>query len=184
LGSSSSHFTTLGVRYSFSEEKLPPKKMKTIPQKKSIPPKVKQAPKVIPIAIKPAKVLPAHKLSVLFAFDDSNLLTPQALSSVVKQLTQHPQRKVILKGYTDAKGSTEYNLKLSKKRVNTIKQYLVTQGIEEIQITSHYFGEASPLIDNLTAEHRNKNRRVLVFVPEFTLNETINPNQTKQGAVQ
>ena len=184
LGSSSSHLTTLGVRYSFSEDKLPPKKMKTIPQKKSTPPKAKQAPKLIPIAVKPAKILPAHKLSVLFAFDDSGLLTPQALSSVVKQLTQHPQREVILKGYTDAKGSTEYNLKLSKKRVNSIKQYLVSQGVEERQITSHYFGEASPLFDNLTAEHRNKNRRVLVFIPELTLNESVNSNQAKQGAGQ
>jgi len=184
LGSSSSHLTTLGVSYRFGEEKLAPKKMKTKPQKKSIPPKAQPAPQIIPIATKPAKILPEHKLSVLFAFDDSKLLTPQALSSVVKQLTEHPQRKVILKGYTDAKGSTEYNLKLSEKRVNTIKQYLVTQGVEERQITSNYFGEASPLFDNLTAEHRNKNRRVLVFIPELTLNKSVNSNQAKQGAGQ
>jgi len=184
LGSSSSHLTTLGVSYRFNEDKLPSKKIKTPPPKKSIPAKAKQAPKVRPIAVKPAKVLPAHKLSVLFDFDNSDLLIPQALSSVVKQLTQHPQRKVILKGYTDAKGSAEYNLKLSERRVNTLKQYLVTQGVEERQITSHYFGEASPLFDNLTAEHRNKNRRVLVLVPELTLNESVNPNQAKQGAVQ
>lgn len=184
LGSSSSHLTTLGVSYRFGEDNKPLKQKQTMPIKNTTPAVAKPAPMVVPVVAKPNKVLPAQKLSILFAFDKSKLDTPQALYPVITQLKQYPQSKVILKGFTDAKGSAEYNLTLSEKRVNTIKRYLITQGVSAEQISSHYFGERSPLFDNSTAEHRNKNRRVLVLMPKVTLNESADLNNTKQGAAQ
>ncbi|MEI6894702.1 MAG: outer membrane beta-barrel protein [Colwellia sp.] len=175
LGSSSSHLTTLGISYRFGDKRKAPLKQ-VIPAKKNIAPTAKPVPVVLP-----EKILPAQTVKLLFAFDDSKLLTPQALSAVIDQLRQYPQTKVILKGYTDTRGSSAYNLLLAKKRVVSVKEYLLSQGIKTEQISRYYFGEQAPLFDNLTVAHRAQNRRVLVILPTITLNESV---KSKQGSAQ
>ncbi len=65
-----------------------------------------------------------------------------------------------LSGYTDNVGSDASNLKLSKARVNTVKNYLAKQGIGPEHITAEGYGEADPIATNKTAAGRAKNRRV------------------------
>lgn len=72
---------------------------------------------------------------------------------------------IILRGYACGIGSLEYNLKLSKERVETIKAYLIRElGIDENFIESYYYGEKDSPFDNSSEEQRRKNRMVKIQV--------------------
>ncbi|MFT4202826.1 MAG: OmpA family protein [Chitinophagaceae bacterium] len=65
-----------------------------------------------------------------------------------------------LSGYTDNIGSQAANLKLSKERANAVKDYLVSQGVNESQIVAEGFGKSNPIASNATETGRAMNRRV------------------------
>ena len=67
-------------------------------------------------------------------------------------------------GYTDNEGSDDGNLELSKKRANSVKKRLLTQGVASSQIESDGKGEADPKASNDTESGRKANRRVTVVV--------------------
>jgi OOP family OmpA-OmpF porin len=69
-----------------------------------------------------------------------------------------------LAGHTDSQGSAEYNMSLSKDRAESIKAYLVSQGVNASRVEATGYGEAQPISSNKTKAGRQKNRRV-----EFTL---------------
>ena len=71
---------------------------------------------------------------------------------------------IIAVGHTDSVGSDAYNQKLSVKRAEAIKAYLVSKGIEKNRIYTEGKGEKQPVADNKTAEGRAKNRRVEIEV--------------------
>ena len=186
LGSTNSHFTSLGVSYRFGSEKKPIKSKKT--RQYSQPVKAQQKaietparptkPVVAPVPAR-AQPIAAQRVSVQFDFDSDKLKNRHQLDNIIVLLKKYPQASVTLKGYTDSKGSEAYNLELSKRRVTRIEQYLVAQGVSKRQITSDYFGEKHPVIDNLTQEHRDKNRRVEVSTKKFTVYDN---QAVKQGA--
>jgi len=69
--------------------------------------------------------------------------------------------KLEIGGHTDSKGSKAYNLKLSKKRAQTVKDFLVfAYGVKDNRIVVKGYGESQPLVSNRTATGRSKNRRV------------------------
>ena len=63
-------------------------------------------------------------------------------------------------GHTDASGPQAHNLKLSKARAASVRNYLVGKGIAATQLTSDGFGAARPIATNETEEGRTANRRV------------------------
>ena len=65
-----------------------------------------------------------------------------------------------LAGYTDSRGSVDYNLKLSKDRAEAIKTYLVGKGVDASKIQAEGYGKAHPIATNKTAAGRQQNRRV------------------------
>ena len=67
-------------------------------------------------------------------------------------------------GHTDSIGTEAYNLKLSERRAQAVKAYLVSKGIDASRIYSEGKGEAQPIASNKTAEGRAKNRRVDIEV--------------------
>ena len=71
---------------------------------------------------------------------------------------------IIAVGHTDSVGSDAYNQKLSVKRAESVKAYLVTKGIEKNRVYTEGKGEKQPVADNKTAEGRAKNRRVEIEV--------------------
>ena len=71
---------------------------------------------------------------------------------------------IIAVGHTDAVGSDGYNQKLSVRRSEAVKAYLVTKGIEKNRVYTEGKGEKQPVADNKTAEGRAKNRRVEIEV--------------------
>jgi outer membrane protein OmpA-like peptidoglycan-associated protein len=110
---------------------------------------------------------------VLFAFDKATL-SPVAFRNVDKLavfLQKHPNRSVLIEGHTDSVGSDEYNLDLSEKRANAVKNALVAKGVGEERITPKGYGKKYPVASNNTSDGRQLNRRVEVVV----LNEGVKP---------
>ena len=71
---------------------------------------------------------------------------------------------IIAVGHTDSVGSDAYNQKLSVRRAEAVKAYLVSKGIEKNRIYTEGKGEKQPVADNKTKEGRAKNRRVEIEV--------------------
>jgi iron complex outermembrane receptor protein len=83
------------------------------------------------------------------------------LSQAVDTLNRYPQVQVEIDGYTDSKGSEQYNQALSERRANIVDAYLTSNGVAASRITSvKGFGEADPVDSNDTAAGRQRNRRV------------------------
>ncbi len=81
------------------------------------------------------------------------------LDNVENILKKNPELIIRIEGHTDDIGSMEYNLNLSSKRAQSIKDYLVGKGIDEWRITTTGLGYTQPIADNETPEGRALNRR-------------------------
>ena len=106
---------------------------------------------------------------VLFEFNKSNLKegATRNLQSLVKALSERQEQQVIVEGHTDSIGSKSYNDELSLKRADTVKNYLVSKGIEESRISTKGLGPDNPVDTNKTDEGRQKNRRVEIILPNL-----------------
>lgn len=82
------------------------------------------------------------------------------LSRFADFLKSQPNLKAEISGYTDNKGSADYNLELSRKRAESVKDYLVKLGCGQQKLTAVGFGMKKPVASNDTEEGRAKNRRV------------------------
>src|SRR3990170_7918855 len=103
---------------------------------------------------------------VLFDFDKSNV-KPEAgaiLDRLVAFMRENKDKKAALSGHTDSVGTDAYNQKLSQRRVDSGKDYVVKKGVESGRISGQGFGESKPIADNKTKEGRAKNRRVEIKV--------------------
>lgn len=104
--------------------------------------------------------------SVLFQQSTFNLL-PESydeLDLVVSFLKVNPKVEILLSGHTDNRGDPAHNQRLSQKRVERVKSYIVSKGINGRRVSGKGFGGAKPIADNKTEETRRLNRRV-----EFTI---------------
>ncbi len=100
--------------------------------------------------------------SVNFELNKSTL-TPLAKSNLNKLVTvfkDYPDTDITIFGYTDNTGPVDYNLQLSTERANSVKNYLVSNGILESRFTIKGMGIADPIATNETPEGRSLNRRV------------------------
>jgi outer membrane protein OmpA-like peptidoglycan-associated protein len=84
------------------------------------------------------------------------------LRQVAGVLVEHAEIvKLEVQGHTDSRGGKNYNRKLSQKRADSVRKWLVTNGqIDSGRISSHGYGMEQPIADNATPEGRQKNRRV------------------------
>jgi OOP family OmpA-OmpF porin len=100
--------------------------------------------------------------SVLFQQSTYNLLpeSNDELDLVVSFLQVNPSVEILLSGHTDNRGNPEHNLRLSQKRVERVKGYLVSKGISAKRISGKGFGGSKPIASNNTEETRRLNRRV------------------------
>jgi outer membrane protein OmpA-like peptidoglycan-associated protein len=83
-----------------------------------------------------------------------------ALEELSKVLQEKDDWRLEISGHTDNVGSAASNLALSKKRAESVKKFLMENGVKESHLIVKYFGETDPIADNNTAEGRQKNRRV------------------------
>jgi outer membrane protein OmpA-like peptidoglycan-associated protein len=86
------------------------------------------------------------------------------ISKLAAFLNEHKDRSVIIEGHTDNVGSDDYNMGLSQRRADSVKAYLVSEGIVSSRIVTSGKGEASPVAGNDTASKRQQNRRVEVII--------------------
>jgi OmpA-OmpF porin, OOP family len=68
-----------------------------------------------------------------------------------------------VRGYTDSRGSADYNLKLSQRRAESVMQYLQSHGLSN-QISAKGFGKEDPIADNATKDGQLANRRVTLHI--------------------
>lgn len=104
--------------------------------------------------------------NVYFEFNKWDLLPEsyEELNTVVKFLTDNSKVEIEVSGHTDNIGSDSYNMNLSQKRADAVKNYLVSKKITETRITSKGYGKTKPIAENTTELGREQNRRV-----EFTI---------------
>ena len=102
------------------------------------------------------------RLIIPFGFN-VNELPPEVmgtLDELVEYLLGKPQAEIIIKGYTDAQGSKDYNRNLSAFRANVVKSYLTGKGIRPNRMQVLGMGDEGPRLPNTTGEGRRANRRV------------------------
>ncbi len=125
------------------------------------------APKAAP-APAPAPAAPAAASKITYAADtffdfDKAVLKKEGkakLDDLVSKIKTINLEVIIAVGHTDSVGSDAYNQKLSVRRSEAVKAYLVSKGIEKNRVYTEGKGEKQPVADNKTAQGRAKNRRV------------------------
>jgi outer membrane protein OmpA-like peptidoglycan-associated protein len=76
-----------------------------------------------------------------------------------------PQSQVVIEGHTDAYGSDDANLALSRRRAEAVAAYLTgTLGVPQLRISAVGYGETQPIANNDTAQGRERNRRIDVII--------------------
>ena len=127
-------------------------------------------PLTAPAAPKPAGGPVAEKVTYAAdAFFDFNKTIvkkegKEKLDKLVKALSGVDTEVIVAVGHTDWIGTDAYNQKLSERRANAVKAYLVSKGVPASKIFTEGKGEKQPIADNRTKEGRAKNRRVEVEV--------------------
>lgn len=109
--------------------------------------------------------------NIFFETDKSELLPASftELDKLIVMLNQNIKIKIEIGGHTDNIGSDSYNQKLSERRANAVKDYLISKGINADRIVAKGYGESKPVVENNSPENNALNRRV-----EFTILETGN----------
>ncbi len=107
------------------------------------------------------------RLEVLFDFDKS-VVKPEyypEIKKVADFMKQYPMTDTVIEGHTDSVGTAAYNLSLSQRRAEAVRQVLIDQfKVDASRLTSVGYGEERPIADNRTAEGRQLNRRVVAVV--------------------
>ncbi len=131
-------------------------------------PVVVEAPTPPPAPVQPVPV--SEKVSfaaeALFDFDKS-VVKPEgkaALDDLLMKLQGMNTEVMVTVGHTDSVGSDAYNQKLSLRRAEAVKAYIVSKGVDASRVYTEGKGESQPVADNKTAEGRARNRRVTVEV--------------------
>ncbi len=103
---------------------------------------------------------------ILFDVDKSNLKDPYKgeLSQLAVILNKYEDTNILLAGHTDSTGSDDYNFELSRRRAQSVANYLATQNVNQARFTTDGYGETDPVASNETAEGRAQNRRVEVAI--------------------
>ena len=98
---------------------------------------------------------------------DSSSLSPggyDRLRTLAQTVSKYPKERLIIKGHTDSQGDDRYNQKLSEERANTVRDYLVSEGVNSARVSAIGFGSKMPVSTNATAEGRQQNRRVEIEI--------------------
>lgn len=102
------------------------------------------------------------KAGVYFANDQYSINgnAQLALGMLQKVFNDYPDTNILIEGHTDNVGSANYNLGLSEKRAKAVSDALLMTGINANRITTKWYGESQPKVDNSTDENKALNRRV------------------------
>jgi outer membrane protein OmpA-like peptidoglycan-associated protein len=131
---------------------------------------VEEAPPPPPVAAPPPPPpAPGTKIETLrgpeFDFNRADLKPEgrRLVDHAIEVLKANPSLRVSVEGHTDSIGSDAYNLRLSERRAEAVRDYMVAHGIAASRITVRGLGKADPVASNKTAEGRAMNRRVEII---------------------
>ena len=104
--------------------------------------------------------------SIYFGFAKWNIRedTAEKLDEIISTLNKNPDMSIEIGAHTDARGSAEYNMDLSHKRANSVREYFIENGISDLRVLSKGYGESQPLNNcakkgNCTEKDYSINRR-------------------------
>jgi len=165
-------------RFGGEEEPPPPPPEPVIVEKEVVVEKIVEKPVVVEkevikeVPAEPVVVVtpapPAERVvlasDALFDFDKSEIKSEgkASLAELAKKLQSDD--RLIISGHTDSVGSELYNLALSQRRADAVRNYLLTQGVAAEQMEVRAKGESEPVADNATAAGRAANRRVEIDI--------------------
>ena len=133
-----------------------------------------------------ARGLIVNMSDVLFDFNQATLKpgAKEKLAKVSGILLAYPSLHLSVEGHTDSIGTPEYNMKLSQRRADAVRDDLVSNGINSANIQAVGMGEDNPVASNSTAAGRQQNRRVEMVVSGDVIGQPINqpPSPTSQAA--
>jgi len=130
------------------------------------PQEVQPVAPIVEAAPQPVSEKVSFAAEALFDFDRA-LVKPEgkaALDDLMRKLQGMDTEVMIAVGHTDSVGSDAYNQKLSLRRADAVKAYLVSKGLDQARLYTEGKGETQPIADNATAEGRARNRRVVIEV--------------------
>ena len=103
---------------------------------------------------------------VFYGFDTA-VLNEDAISTLSRQalwLKAHPELHVIVEGHCDARGPTEYNLALGERRANSVKNFLVSAGVNSDRVKTISYGKERLAVDGDTPYVHSQNRRGVIVI--------------------
>jgi OOP family OmpA-OmpF porin len=106
---------------------------------------------------------------VNFATDSAEILPDSTalLTEIADTMLRHPEiRRVEIQGHTDSNGDDAHNMDLSQRRAESVRTWLIGAGVEAERLTAQGHGETRPLVPNITAANRARNRRVQFMIQE------------------
>lgn len=131
-----------------------------------VQPEVQPVAPVVQPAPQPVSEKASFAAEALFDFDRA-IVKPEGkagLDDLMSKLQGMDTEVMIAVGHTDSVGSDAYNQKLSLRRADAVKAYLVSKGLDQARLYTEGKGETQLIADNATAEGRAKNRRVVIEV--------------------
>jgi outer membrane protein OmpA-like peptidoglycan-associated protein len=130
-----------------------------------------------------ARGLIVNMSDVLFDFNKATL-KPEAREKLARMsglLLAYPTLHLSVEGHTDSVGSDEYNMKLSERRADSVREYLASNGIGESNIQAVGMGKANPVASNDTAAGRQQNRRVEMVVSGDVIGQPITSSPSTES---
>ncbi|HJL19148.1 MAG TPA: OmpA family protein [Sandaracinaceae bacterium LLY-WYZ-13_1] len=112
---------------------------------------------------------------VNFATDSAEILpsSTELLSEVADVIMRHPElTEIEIQGHTDNRGGRQHNQELSQRRAEAVRDWLVRAGVDASRLEARGYGQENPLVPNITAANRARNRRV-----QFVIREQAEPEE-------
>ncbi len=103
-----------------------------------------------------------EEAGVYFGFDRADVkgTSAETLQKLADIFQEYPKTVILIEGHTDSAGPEDYNMDLSKRRAESVAQYLIKQGVDADRFTVKWYGENQPKADNSTSAGKAQNRRV------------------------
>ncbi len=157
---------SLGVSFLFGPPEKPAPPVcppPPAPAPKPEPPACPAPPPPPPPAPAPVPEKVCITLNIEFDYDKSDIKPKyhDEIGKVSDFMKKYPKTTAVIEGHTDNRGGYKYNIKLSERRAESVRNYLVEKfGINADRLSAKGFGYTKPVASNKTAEGRQKNRRV------------------------
>lgn len=113
--------------------------------------------------------VPSGELDMINFLYDSTEIEPDwqpVLDKHAEYIKANPNTKVQIEGHCDERGTDDYNIALGQKRADTVRNYLVSKGVDQNRLTTISYGKMRPLVNDGSAQGMAQNRRAMFLVFE------------------